>query len=106
MIEPGEFEALVREQVPLVGGFKLRVDAIGDGSITVFMPYRDDFIRPGGTITGFIEQDFANLAAFLDRDAGTTDVNSNGLDSGDVDSNGLAAWRPAEILPARRPRRA
>ena len=70
MIEPGEFEALVREQVPLVGGFNVRVDAIGDGRIDLYMPYREDFIRPGGTITGpalFGLADVALYGAVLSR---------------------------------------
>ncbi len=70
MIEAAEFEALMREQVPLVGGFKVRVDAISDGRISLFMPFREDFIRPGGTITGpalFGLADVALYGAVLSR---------------------------------------
>ncbi len=70
VIEAAEFEALVREQVPLIGGYNLRVDAIGDGRIDVFMPYREDFVRPGGTITGpalFGLADVALYGAVLSR---------------------------------------
>lgn len=70
MITAEEFEALVREQVPLIGGYNLRVNAIGDGTIDVYMPYRDDFIRPGGTITGpalFGLADVALYGAVLSR---------------------------------------
>ncbi len=70
MIDAAAFEALVREQVPLVGGYNLRVDAIGDGRIDLFMPYRADFVRPGGTITGpalFGLADVALYGAVLSR---------------------------------------
>lgn len=52
MIEKDEFEAIIRDQVPLVGGFGISVLAIGEGSMVLTMPYRDDFVRPGGTVMG------------------------------------------------------
>ncbi len=64
MITAAEFEALVREQVPLVRDYNLRVDFLGDGRIDVFMPYRDDFVRPGGTITGPALFSLADLALY------------------------------------------
>jgi mono/diheme cytochrome c family protein len=45
----------------------------------------------GGIMPDFTGQEFADLAAFLDGGAATDDINSNGLDAGDADSNGLAA---------------
>ena len=56
--------------MPLIGGFNVRVDAIGDGTISLFMPFRADFIRPGGTITGpalFGLADVALYGAVLSR---------------------------------------
>ena len=52
MIEKEEFEAILRDQVPLVGGFGITVEAIGEGTMVLSMPYRDDFVRPGGTVMG------------------------------------------------------
>ena len=52
MIDKREFEDLVRTEVPLVGGFGISVLDIGEGSMRLTMPYRDDFIRPGGTVMG------------------------------------------------------
>ncbi len=56
----------------------------------------------GGTMPALTGQDFADLAAYLGSDAPATDVNTNGLDSGDVDSNGLAARRPADTTGGER----
>ena len=70
MITPEEFEALVREQVPLFRDYNLRVDSLGDGRIAAFLPYREDFVRPGGTITGpalFALADLALYGAVLSR---------------------------------------
>ena len=52
MIEKQEFEAILRDQVPLVGGFGITVEAIGEGTMVLSMPYRNDFVRPGGTVMG------------------------------------------------------
>jgi uncharacterized protein (TIGR00369 family) len=51
-ITSDELEALIREGVPLVGSFGVTVEALDRGSVRLRMPYRDDFIRPGGTVTG------------------------------------------------------
>jgi uncharacterized protein (TIGR00369 family) len=47
-----ELEALIREGVPLVGSFGVTVEALDRGSVRLRMPYREDFVRPGGTVTG------------------------------------------------------
>lgn len=52
MIEKEEFEAIVRHEVPLVGSFDITVEAIGEGTMVLMMPYQDRFVRPGGTIMG------------------------------------------------------
>ena len=52
MIEKDEFEAIVRHEVPLVGSFDVRVADIGEGTMTLVMPYQDRFVRPGGTVMG------------------------------------------------------
>jgi uncharacterized protein (TIGR00369 family) len=51
-ITSDELEALIREGVPLVGSFGVTVEALDHGSVRLRMPYRDDFVRPGGTVTG------------------------------------------------------
>lgn len=47
-----DFEALVRESVPLVGSQGVRVRAMGAGTASLLLPFREDFLRPGGTVTG------------------------------------------------------
>lgn len=47
-----EFEDLVRTSVPLVGGQGVTVVAMGPGTARLLLPFREDFLRPGGTVTG------------------------------------------------------
>ncbi|MGO4724801.1 MULTISPECIES: PaaI family thioesterase [unclassified Inquilinus] len=69
-IEAETVEAIIRDGVPLIGAFGVTVRALGDGTATLVMPCRDDFVRPGGTITGpalFGLADVALYAAVLSR---------------------------------------
>lgn len=78
---------VAREQVPMVGQLGLLVEALGDGTAKVRCPFRDDFLRPGGTISGPVLMtmaDFAMYAAVLSRIgmvelAVTTNLNINFL---------------------------
>ena len=47
-----ELAELIRVGVPLVGGMGVTVETVGDGTVRLRLPYRDDFVRPGGTVTG------------------------------------------------------
>jgi uncharacterized protein (TIGR00369 family) len=51
-IAAAELETLIREGVPLVGSYGVTVESVGAGTIRLRMPYRTDFVRPGGTVTG------------------------------------------------------
>ncbi len=51
-VAAAELETLIREGVPLVGSYGVTVESVGAGTIRLRMPYREDFIRPGGTVTG------------------------------------------------------
>ncbi|MGP1394668.1 MAG: PaaI family thioesterase [Inquilinaceae bacterium] len=69
-IDADGFERLLRERVPLVGSYGIAVRSLGVGAIALVMPYRDDFVRPGGTITGpalFGLADVALYGAVLSR---------------------------------------
>lgn len=78
---------MAREQVPLVGQLGLVVESLGDGEARVRCPFRDDFLRPGGTISGPVMMtmaDYAMYAAVLSRIgmvelAVTTNLNINFL---------------------------
>jgi uncharacterized protein (TIGR00369 family) len=68
--EAETMEAIIREGVPLIGAFGVTVAALGAGTATLVMPCREDFVRPGGTITGpalFGLADVALYAAVLSR---------------------------------------
>ncbi|MFE0755296.1 PaaI family thioesterase [Inquilinus sp. NPDC058860] len=69
-IEAETVEAIIREGVPLIGAFGVTVAALGAGTAKLVMPCREDFVRPGGTITGpalFGLADVALYAAVLSR---------------------------------------
>lgn len=78
---------MAKEQVPMVGQLGLVVDALGHGTARVRCPFRDDFLRPGGTISGPVMMtmaDYAMYAAVLSRIgmvelAVTTNLNINFL---------------------------
>lgn len=78
---------MARDQVPMVGQLGLIVESLGDGTARVRCPFRDDFLRPGGTISGPVMMtmaDYAMYAAVLSRIgmvelAVTTNLNINFL---------------------------
>lgn len=82
-----QLDALSKEQLPIVGQLGLIVESLGDGSARVRCPFRDDFLRPGGTISGPVMMamaDYAMYAAVLTRIgmvelAVTTNLNINFL---------------------------
>ena len=47
-----ELAELIRDGVPMVGGMGVAVETVGEGTVRLRLPYRDDFVRPGGTVTG------------------------------------------------------
>ncbi len=47
-----ELANLIRDGVPLVGGMGVIVETVGEGTVRLRLPYREDFVRPGGTVTG------------------------------------------------------
>lgn len=82
-----QLNALSKEQLPIVGQLGLIVESLGNGSARVRCPFRDDFLRPGGTISGPVMMamaDYAMYAAVLTRIgmvelAVTTNLNINFL---------------------------
>jgi uncharacterized protein (TIGR00369 family) len=47
-----EMNRIAREEVPLVGNMGITFVTIEDGFAVARLPFRDDLLRPGGTITG------------------------------------------------------
>lgn len=82
-----QLTVMARDQVPIVGQLGLIVESLGDGTACVRCPFRDDFLRPGGTISGPVMMamaDYAMYAAVLSRIgmvelAVTTNLNINFL---------------------------
>lgn len=86
-ITPQEFERIAREQVPIVGYLGVRIEEIGNGTARGRAPYREEFLRPGGTVSGPVLMalaDFTMYAAVLSSIgrvelAVTTNLNINFL---------------------------
>lgn len=82
-----QLNSLAKEQVPIVGQLGLVVESLDEGIARVRCPFRDDFLRPGGTISGPVMMamaDYAMYAAVLSRIgmvelAVTTNLNINFL---------------------------
>lgn len=64
MVTAGEFETLLRDQIPLVGNFGVKVLVLYGGRAVLTMPYRDDFVRPGGTVMGPALFSIADVAVY------------------------------------------
>lgn len=82
-----EMNRLMQEEVPMAGNLGIRFEAVEDGRATARLPFRADFLRPGGTVTGpamMAMADVVMYAAVLSRIgpvklAVTTNLNANFL---------------------------
>ena len=87
LISIEELERLTREKLPFARISKFRTEELKSGRAIVRAPYSNEFLRPGGTISGPIMMglaDFAMYAAVLTRVgivelALTTNLNINFL---------------------------
>jgi uncharacterized protein (TIGR00369 family) len=59
-----DFEKIARERVPFIGQLGVKVEQLHDGTARLRVPFRDDFIRPGGTIAGPVLMGLADLAMY------------------------------------------
>jgi len=57
-------EELAREHVPLAGRLGLLVDRVALGEVVVRAPYREEFVRPGGTVSGPVMMALADFAMY------------------------------------------
>lgn len=64
MITPDAFLDLVNEGLPQTRGYGLAVNAWSPGDVELRLPYKVDFIRPGGTISGPVLFSLADLALY------------------------------------------
>lgn len=63
-ISADEFEKLARERVPFVGQLGPVVERLEAGAATLRQPYREEFLRPGGTVAGPVLMALADLAMY------------------------------------------
>ena len=63
-VSAAELAEMARENVPLVGALAMQVESVLPGSVTIRVPYRDAFIRPGGTISGPVLMAVADFAMY------------------------------------------
>lgn len=59
-----EIQQLIAEGVPLVGQFGVTVTELGAGRAVLRQPCHEDFVRPGGTITGPAMFGLADVALY------------------------------------------
>ena len=60
-----EIELLTRESLPFAVDYGFRVDSLGSGTSTVRAPYKESFLRPGGTISGPVIMGLADYSLFV-----------------------------------------
>lgn len=63
-ISARELDEIARERVPMAGQMGMVVEHIGAGEARVRVPYRADFIRPGGTIAGPVMMALADFTMY------------------------------------------
>jgi len=51
-ISAEELMALARDEVPIAGRMGILIEEVAPGRVRARVPYRDEFVRPGGTIAG------------------------------------------------------
>ncbi|HXG82082.1 MAG TPA: PaaI family thioesterase, partial [Sphingomicrobium sp.] len=59
-----QFEALVREGVPLAAQLDPKAVRLEPGVAHIRIPFKPQFVRPGGTITGPIVMALADIAMY------------------------------------------
>jgi uncharacterized protein (TIGR00369 family) len=65
-----EFGEIMRESLPFAAALDVEILELGEGRARVRMPFKSDFLRPGGTISGPMLMGLADLvmyAAVLSR---------------------------------------
>ncbi len=63
-ISQAEFEKLAHEHVPFVGMLGIQVESLEAGKASIRIPFREDFIRPGGTVSGPVQMALADIVMY------------------------------------------
>jgi uncharacterized protein (TIGR00369 family) len=59
-----EFQEIVRDSLPFAAAISPEIIAMGGGRATVRMPFKADFLRPGGTISGPMLMGLADFVVY------------------------------------------
>jgi uncharacterized protein (TIGR00369 family) len=59
-----EFRAIIREKLPIAAMMEAEVVSLEEGRAVVRVPFRADWLRPGGTISGPVLMALADLAMY------------------------------------------
>lgn len=86
-LTPAEMDRIAREDVPGVARTGVRFEEIGDGVVRARLPFREDSLRPGGTVNGPTMMGLADIVIFacilsrigIVKMAVTTNLNANFL---------------------------
>ena len=86
-VSNAEMDRIARDDVPAVGQYGVRFDEIGDGTARAVLPYQEDFLRPGGTVSGPVMMGLADVVVYacvlsrigIVKLAVTTSLNANFL---------------------------
>ena len=63
-VSAAELAEMARENVPMVGMLAIEVESVQAGAVTIRVPYRDEFVRPGGTVSGAVIMAVADFAMY------------------------------------------
>jgi uncharacterized protein (TIGR00369 family) len=63
-ISQQEFERLAEEHLPFAHDMGFRVESIEAGKAVLRIPFRADFLRPGGTVSGPIQMALADVTMY------------------------------------------
>ena len=63
-VSAAELAEMAREDVPMVGMLAMEVESVQAGAVTIRVPYRDEFVRPGGTVSGAVMMAVADFAMY------------------------------------------
>ena len=63
-ISPEEFILLATEQVPISAWFDIQVEKLEAGKAIIRIPFKNDFLRPGGTVSGPVQMALADLTMY------------------------------------------
>jgi len=60
-----EFEQLMERELPFAKTMGLLVDHVGETEVSMRAKYNDEFLRPGGTVSGPVMMGLADAAMYL-----------------------------------------